>query len=612
MRSRIGIMCLVAGILFAQKMTVKDSDTNVLMEVNDEGTVGSITLEDSTAAPSVATNKLYNVDGSLYWNGAALGLSGSAGGWTDEGENVYTTAWNDKVGIGTSTPEFRLSLDYDGGIIAKGAHGSGNTLTTTGSGTRLIWYPKNAAFRAGDANGSEWDNANIGFCSAAMGLGTTASGEYSMATGFSTSATGHNSTALGYMTTANNYWSTAMGYQTTASGNISTAMGSYTTASGSYSTAMGNYTNANSLASMAIGQYNLGGGTADSWVTTDPIFEIGIGADDLNKANALTVLKNGNVGIGATTPEFKLSIEDDGGIIAKGTYNHGATLSTSGLGTRLIWYPRKAAFRAGYADNNQWNDFNIGDKSTAMGWCTTASGNSSTAMGFSTTASGDCSTATGFGNTASGSYSTAMGGSTTASGSYSTAMGFASSAGSYASVSIGRYNVGGGTTGSWVGSDPQFEIGVGADVAHKANAMTVLKNGNVGIGKSNPGYLLEMEASGGGHYDASTHQWVAGSTRAIKQDIKPNLMNLQKVLDQVEVVNYRYKTQVAENPDAPYHIGFIADDTPELLSGTKHDGMQMTDCIGLLLAVVKEQQKTVEDQQKRIEAMEAEISGMRK
>jgi hypothetical protein len=179
-------------------------------------------------------------------------------------------------------------------------------------------------------------------------------------------------------------------------------------------------------------------------------------------------------------------------------------------------------------------------------------------------------------------------------GDFSTAMGLHTVADSYCEMAIGRFcKQSGGDANTWRSQDPIFEIGIGTNLL-EANALTVLKNGNVGIGKSNPGYLLEMEASGGGHYDSSTHQWVAGSTRAIKQDIKPNSMDLQKVLDQVEVVNYRYKTQVAENPSAPYHIGFIADDTPELLSGTKRDGVQTTDCIGLLLAVVKEQQKEIE------------------
>ena len=74
------ILCVFASIAFGQKMTVKDSDSNILMEVNDEGNIGSITLPDTNTALGSQTNKLYNLNGSLIWNGTALGAAGSAGG----------------------------------------------------------------------------------------------------------------------------------------------------------------------------------------------------------------------------------------------------------------------------------------------------------------------------------------------------------------------------------------------------------------------------------------------------------------------------------------------------------------------------------------------------
>ncbi len=340
------------GSGFAQKMTVEDSDSNILMEVNDEGTVGSITLP-AGFTPAATANKLYNVSGSLFWNGSALGTAGSAGGWTDGGGSIHTTTSWDKVGIGTSAPEFNLSLN-GGGIIAKGMFGTDTTLTTSSVGTRLIWYPKKAAFRAGYVGGDQWNEANVGAYSTATGKSTTASGEGSTAMGRSntasgasstamgssntasgaastamgafTSASGDNSTALGSSTAANGRSSTAMGNSTIASGDESTAMGVNTvashysstaigcgtTASGVFSTAMGRSTTAGSWASMAIGQGNVGGGTADSWVSSDPIFEIGIGADEgPPKTNAVTVLKNGKVGVGTATPNALLTVQNE-------------------------------------------------------------------------------------------------------------------------------------------------------------------------------------------------------------------------------------------------------------------------------------------------------------
>lgn len=96
-------------------------------------------------------------------------------------------------------------------------------------------------------------------------------------------------------------------------GNRSVAFGLNTIATGSYSTALGNRTNAQSYASTAIGTYNVGGGNPIAWVGTDPLFEIGNGTATIStetRNNALTVLKNGRVGIGynAETPTQTLDI----------------------------------------------------------------------------------------------------------------------------------------------------------------------------------------------------------------------------------------------------------------------------------------------------------------
>lgn len=293
----IAVMSLLAGSVPAQKMSVTDGDDHVLMEVNDEGTVGSITLPDSSAAPGVTSNKLYNVDGALYWNGAALGAAGSVGGWTDGETGVYTTTFTDKVGVGTSSPEFRLSLENDGGILAKGIYRFGDTLHTSGSGTRMIWYPRKAAFRAGLVNEDQWDESNIGIGSVALGVDAKASGNTSIAIGSGVLASNSMSIALGYSTTANAY--------------ASMAAGEGSVASGGNSTAMGYYTSAESFVSMAIGRHNVGGGSVATWVGDDPLFEIGIGADGSSKTNAVTVLKNGKVGIGPAGPTSQLDVAGD-------------------------------------------------------------------------------------------------------------------------------------------------------------------------------------------------------------------------------------------------------------------------------------------------------------
>jgi hypothetical protein len=534
-------------------------------------------------------------DGSVQLTAATAG--DSDGDWGFSGDDIYS-AVPGNVGVGTTSPIVKFNV-ASGNAVLFGAD-------TLGAGSKLMWIPSKSAFRAGYAHSDLWDWANIGDYSTAMGRHTMASGSRSTATGSGTEATGDFSTAMGSVTEAIGDFSTAMSYSTIASGDYSiamgywseatgassiamgfrawasgdvsaaigtatvasgdnsTAMGASTVASGDYSTAMGRGTKAESWGSTAIGRWSVGGGTPDSWIDTDPLFEIGNGVDDLNPANAMTVLKNGNVGIGPSSPIAPLQVASGKTVV------FGAdSLDT---GTKLMWLPSKSAFRAGYAQNDYWDWANIGnfstatgngttasgefstamgqftdavgefstamgtesfasgsastamgattlasgDYSTTMGFTTVASGGASTAMGSSTDASGSASTAMGLFSTASGDYSTAMGteswasGSastamsyqTTASGDNSTAMGYSTDAESYASTAIGRYNVGGGTPSSWVDTDPLFEIGNGTSSVSRANAMTVLKNGNVGVGTTSP--VAELHVDGTTQTDVLT------------------------------------------------------------------------------------------------------------
>src|ERR1035438_9181317 len=184
-----------------------------------------------------------------------------------------------------------------------------------------------------------------------------------------------------------------------------------------------------------------------------------------NNASLFYVQSDGSIGIDTSTTLGSLTVNGNNGVIAAGTFGSGTALSLGG-GTRMMWYPLKAAFRVGEVLSTQWDDANIGGYSfatgyntiasnsfsTAMGSYTTASGNSSIAMGSYTKASGNYSTAMGYSTTASGYYSIAMGSYTTASGNSSTAKGYSTTASGYYSIAMGSNTTASGYSSTAMGN----------------------------------------------------------------------------------------------------------------------------------------------------------------
>jgi len=135
---------------------------------------------------------------------------------------------------------------------------SGNT-PASGSGTRLMWIPAKAAFRAGVVNSTQWDNANIGTGSAAFSENNTVSGNYSVAFGSGNNVSGTYSVAFGNGNTISTLYSAAFGLacSVTTSG-YSMVWGGGCVATGTASTAGGYLANCTSFGGLAVG-VNFGG-----------------------------------------------------------------------------------------------------------------------------------------------------------------------------------------------------------------------------------------------------------------------------------------------------------------------------------------------------------------
>lgn len=250
----------------------------------------------------------------------------------------------------------------------------------------------------------------------------------------------------------------------------------------------------------------------------------------------------GKVGINTTSPAALLHVKDSSVLFsgpANVTFPYSAP-PASGPGVRMMWYPQKAAFRAGHVGGQQWDKDSIGlysfasgqnarasgifaiamgsdfvkadgNFAVALGGGTRATGNQSIAIGsYYATASGFASMVLGIDCHASGSHALAMGAATRSSGTsstafghltraegnYSTATGFQTIAKSYNSFVVGSYN---DTTslspGSWQSPDPLFIIGNGSGFNDRKNAVTVLKNGRTGINTHMPVAMLHVKDS---------------------------------------------------------------------------------------------------------------------
>ncbi len=235
-----------------------------------------------------------------------------------------------ELGLGTTMPDQRLTLGDDGGIVAVGQLGSGRSLSTSGAGTRLVWYPRKGAFRAGTLIPGAydydcWDEGNIGTNSIAMGYRSMASGFCATVGGgewnwadyaYATAAGGENNWAGGDHATVSGgrenwalsshatiiggahnevaglYGTVLGGYQNDAGGSSSLVLGgAYNSAAGSGSYAAGRYAHADHNGTFVWQSY---GSAAGVFASTD--------------TNQFLIQAPGGVGIGTNAPEAMLDV----------------------------------------------------------------------------------------------------------------------------------------------------------------------------------------------------------------------------------------------------------------------------------------------------------------
>ena len=576
------------------------------------------------------------------------------------------------VGIGTPTPLSRLHVT-DGSVVFSlpGFATSPGNIPITGQGRRMMWYADKAAFRSGYVSSNFWDDDSIGAYSIAVGFDVKARGISSVALGNTTFALANYSTAFGINTIASGEYSTAMGAFSQASGVAATAFG-LSFARGQQSSSFGDNTIAKGFASTVIGMFNDSILLTDqsSFTPTTPLFIIGNG-NFVTRSNAMTVLKNGNTGIGTSSPQARLHVVDSSVVFSGtgGAVSNAGDPPVNGDGKRMMWYADKAAFRVGYTNGDGWSKANIGNYSFASGFGSKARGIGSIAMGLGADAVGNNCVAIGanviadgLSATAMGSqtnalmnYATALGDRTNASGQGSVAMGVLTISKSYGGISVGVFNDDTDIPGSLAPTDRIFQVGNGNPSGARSNAMTILFNGNTGIGVLDPEYKLDLGGrmrirgadglSAGiwlnrtdnissnafigmrgitevGFYGNSGispnwrfyvnttdgDAWLQGtltqnSDATLKKNIRP-LSNTLNSLQQLNGYTYNWK----DNSNTDEQIGLLAQELqkvyPQLVK--EHDGKLSVNYIGMvpvLLQAIKEQQAEIDELKKLVKQL---------
>lgn len=134
--------------------------------------------------------------------------------------------------------------------------------------------------------------------------------------------------------------------------------------------------------------------------------------------------------------------------------------------------------------------------------------------------------------------------------------------------------------------------------AAPTNSLVIDASGRIGLGVAAPSY--QIHHSSGARLDAGV--WVDASSRKVKQDIHDLDRDAAfDALRRLQPVTFAYKSKPTDT-----HVGFIAEDVPELVARPDRTGLAPMDIVAVLTKVVQEQQKTITDLRTRLERLETQ------
>ena len=314
----------------------------------------------------------------------------------------------------------------------------------------------------------------------------------------------------------------------------------------------------------------------------------------------------------------RFRVDSAGGMVAMGNIGIGI-IPASGQGTRMMWYPYKAAFRAGYADPGaQFDDANIGFYSWAGGGLSIAAGNYSFAMGS--------------GNTIEtlAHYSTAMGINnkiwTTVQ--YAVALGLGNQVRDDGGVAIGNTNGSDGLSAIAIGhrstADADYSLALGqrASTNGHRGAMVIADGSTTDSLEASANNQFSVRAAGGYRLytnatktvgvslNAGGSSWLVISDRNRKQDfLSVDGEDLLARLRSVPVTTWRYRDEADRSVR---HIGPMAQDWARAFGfSSDNTTINMSDFDGVNLAAVQALEARTREQSRQLGTQGQEIQALR-
>lgn len=620
------------------------------------GNYKNIRLSPRTALPSTNCNL-----GTLYVNSSdhlpyfcapdplsSIPTFATLGGpWSLSGNSLYLTDTsapaNKMIGIGTTSPTFKLTLANDGGILSNGAASTSSDLPNPSIGTQLIWYPKKGAFRVGYnamiAGSTTWDDANIGTNSISMGYINRATSPGATIWG------GQNNIAE--ITTPPSLADTnaidpgsviAGGKNNTSHGSLDQILGGENNSATDFTVISGANNTGINYAVIGGGQGNditgttyastIGGGWNNRTTATDSTISGGVSnisaaggdyntisggfSNNLTSSTSHSTIAGGNTNY-SDSPYTTIGGGDRNYIWANSAY------STISGGLTNVTYGQYTTVSGGNGNGTGAGDPIAPYGSVAGGWLNLVQDNSPTVIGGEEGyAFGDHSVVVGgLSNITLGAYSLTGGYQMrlSASASHDFVWGYSEPAIPDITVTDAFiiYNKKMGIRDiapaalleiNGNGSTDDYLNLTSTPAASHGDVLTVKNNGFIGVGQTSPTKPMQF---GNGAYVSATGNFMNASSRELKDNIS-ELSTDQAIaaFSKLTPVQYNYKNEKDHR-----YLGFIAEDVPDLVADKTRKGLSPMDIAAVLTKVIAHQQDTINEQKKTRQMLLREIAELK-